>query len=156
MRHQKLTIILAASAMLLGACDSDGDIEFRGEYDNIFVDCDDSDQCWAKDPGWDAWAGAIINDQIDKAVYDGVLIETRDVVAGDQCWELAGTDGHLCIVYLGSAKLVGRPASELLLSPAGQACSSFDGVWTEHAEGWGMCFGIVDGVAVQLDVDPFY
>jgi len=135
------------------ACDAD-DEDFRGDYDSMLVDCDQYGQCWAIQPGgWDAWAAAITNVQIDDAVAAGVLVSTRTKIAGDQCWRIAGTDGHMCAVFLGTVKLIGRPESELVLTSPAQSCW-FEGLWDYNRSGSGMCFGVIEGVAVQLSYAP--
>lgn len=122
------------------------------DYSDVTVSCDGAN-CWATAPSWDSWARAITSQQIADAEGSGALVPSP-TVAGDQCWTVAGGESHACIVYVGTARLFGRPAAELPLGDPGLACH-FKGAWEYNARAYGLCFGVMDGVAVQLDIDPF-
>ena len=152
--HRSILVsFLLLSAAPLG-CDVEGEPDEFRDYDNIIVECVDATHCWATDPvTWDAWPAAVTTAQINAAVLAGAWIPTRTTVAGDKCWRVAGSDNHVCIVTLGTAKLMGRPTSEVSLQAAGNACW-FEGAWEYNAEAYGYCFGVLDGVAIQLDIEP--
>jgi hypothetical protein len=109
--------------------------------------CDDTG-CWASSDGWTGAAQAVVQDDIDQAVNGG-LWEPADLAVGDECWTVAGSDAHICIVESCGAKLLGRPSNELGLDLAGPGCG-YTGSWSATAGSLGMCLGLIDGLAVQL------
>ena len=141
MRAQ-LAALLTFVVLLLTACD----------YDYIETKCNPDNRCWAKSPAWDSSAQATTGTRIASAEQAGAWIPSP-TTAGDDCWRLLGSDAHVCVVYLSQATLVGRPASELILTTAGPTCE-FDGIWTSTAESLGLCFGLLDGVEIQLEINP--
>jgi hypothetical protein len=108
------------------------------------VVCSDTNECWASEPSWTAEAMAMAID----APFDPGIWVPVNLGVGDQCWGLVGGDQHLCTVDICGEHLLGRPAAELPLEPS-QACD-FTGAWESTAAAYDTCFGLIDGVAVEL------
>lgn len=138
---------LAAFVAMLGlvsACD----------YDPVSTTCNpNTNRCWAHHPDWDAYAEAQTSANIQAAVNAGILVADPTKSNGDACWDVVGTDNHVCVVYVGGALLYGRPTNELPLSYPAQSCW-FKGVWSYNRSANGQCYGVMDGVAFVLNIDP--
>ncbi len=128
--------------------DGDGDSIAPCENNTPVVTCSDANVCWAAENDWTAEARAIEQSIIDNAVDSGIWTPVN-IGIGTECWELIGSDNHTCVVSICGAKLFGQPANEIPLEPAGSACD-FTGVWESTAFALEKCFGLIDGVAVEL------
>jgi hypothetical protein len=105
----------------------------------------DGDECWASAPSWTAEARATV---VDGIVTPGIWVPIGDLGTGGECWELYGVGTHVCIVDTCGTNLLGVPIDELALD-LGSECD-FSGAWESTASAGGECFGVVDGVAIQL------
>lgn len=104
--------------------------------------------CWATHSEWTAEAHAVEQQTLDAAEMVGTW-HPVDIGVGDACWELGGSGEHVCVSDVCGTLLIGRPADELDIEPSDGTCD-FTGVWSSTATGFGVCFGIVDGIAVEL------
>jgi len=135
----------------LGTPDSD-DGDDDGEFGSPcpvppVVTCTTEVECWASKPGWTAEAAVVIAEMVATAVESRAWIPS-DVEVGDECWTLAGTDRHVCTVGVCGQRLLGQPASEIPLEPDAEC--EFIGAWSSTGWAFDTCFGILDGVAVEL------
>jgi hypothetical protein len=110
------------------------------------VMCTDT-ECWASDPGWTADAAATTDESMAPLLEAGIWVPVN-LDVGDQCWNLHGTDRNVCIVDICGEHLLGQPADELPLELS-PACD-FVGVWESTWTAFDTCFGVIDGVAVEL------
>jgi hypothetical protein len=119
--------------------DGDGDMACEAPT----VAC--SDGCWASSPTWTAEAEAtVVNGIIEPGVWVPV-----DLGLDAECWELDGVGTHVCVVDVCGVHLLGHPANEMAFDQPGSECD-FTGVWSSTATAGGLCFGLVNGVAVEL------
>ncbi len=125
--------------------DGDGDPGCGMETPSIA--CSDG-ECWASAPSWTAEARATV---VDHVIEPGIWVPVN-LGVGTECWELDGVGTHVCIVEVCGERLLGTPADEMALEPPGPECG-FIGVWDSTGAVGGQCFGIVDGVAVELRSD---
>jgi hypothetical protein len=110
------------------------------------VTCADA-ECWAKSSSWTAEAAATTDGTMAPLLEGGIWVPAN-LGVGDECWTLFGTDRHVCIVDICGKHLLGQPADELPLEP-GPGCD-YVGVWESTATAYDTCFGVIDGVAVEL------
>jgi hypothetical protein len=125
----------------------DGDGDGCGAESPV-VECTDMNECWASAPSWTAEAKAATAQTIGEALEAGVLLNPANLDVGDECWSLIGSDAHACIVDVCGEWLFGQPADELPLEPS-PSCD-FVGVWESTWTAFDTCFGVIDGVAVEL------
>jgi len=111
------------------------------------VTCTTEGECWASTPLWTAEAAVATAEMISTAEEQGLWLPS-DLDVGDECWTLVGTDRHACTVGVCGQRLFGRPASELPLEPNTEC--DFIGAWPSTGWAFDTCFGIVEGVAVEL------
>jgi hypothetical protein len=107
--------------------------------------CSDIDGCWASEPSWTASARA---SDADIIVTPGIWVPV-ELGVGSECWELWGVGTHACFVETCGVNLLGTPAAEMPLEPPGPACD-FVGAWEATASIDDKCYGLLDGVAVEL------
>lgn len=119
------------------------------DVNSIETECIADGSCWSKGTTWTAWAQDTGPDMIVDMLSLGLLAPSP-AVAGDECWELVGTDGHLCVAHLNGATLVGRPIGELPLTTPVTPCSGYVGAWDYTRTAYGTCFGVIDDVAFEL------
>jgi hypothetical protein len=130
----------------------DGDGDPNCEAPTVM--CEGS-ECWASDPSWTAEANAATAETIAAALDAGVWLPA-DLDVGDECWSLLGSDQHACIVDVCGEHLLGQPASEIPLVP--DIACDFIGAWESTAMAYDLCFGVTEGVAVELRdaSEPFH
>ena len=121
--------------MVTGVCD-----EACIEADPA-IDCDGTNLCWAWLPSWSAWA-----QYAEPGVFDELV--QADIIQGAECFEVQGSDAHVCIIDVECVDLVGRPAAELVTVES--ACAD-QGPWESVVQTNTQCFGIVGAVAILLD-----
>jgi hypothetical protein len=131
----------------------DGDGDFCGEAPTIV--CTDEQSCWASDPGWTAEAAAATAQTVGAILQSGIWVPVN-LGIGEECWALSGGDVRLCIVDICGEHLLGRPATDIPLEPSVDC--DFVGAWESTATAYDTCFGVIDGVAVELRdaAEPFH
>jgi hypothetical protein len=128
-----------------GDGDGDGDPACEGAAPT--VTCSEPSDCWASAPSWTAEARATTGDG-PGLIVPGIWVPVYLGIDAE-CWELDGVGTHVCIVDVCGEHLLGTPAAEMALEQPGPECD-FTGVWESTMQGGDQCFGLIDGVAVDL------
>ncbi len=131
--------------------DGDGD----ACNDPPVINCTDINNCWASDPGWTAEAAGATAETIGAILQSGIWVPAN-LGVGEECWSLSAADRiNMCIVDVCGEHLLGQPAADLPLAPSVDC--EFVGAWESTAAAYNTCFGVLDGVAVELrDTHPFH
>jgi len=120
------------------------------ENDGPTLNCDPDRVCWAHDDSWGADASAVDPEQLDEMEDSGVLEPAPEL---NSCWLIVGTDSHICVVEIDGVLLWGQPIQEM--GPDAReapSCGDIAGPWSRTFELDGICYGTINGIAIQLDI----
>jgi hypothetical protein len=111
------------------------------------IECVDANLCWAYLPAWSA-RGQYAEPEALQAAVDAQVYIPADIGLNAKCFNVKGTDAHVCAVDVDCVGLLGRPSDELELVPSNCAgLGPWQSIWQTNTQ----CFGVVEGVAVLLD-----
>ena len=143
MRHVIIRSLLAAAIGCGCVFDSDA---------AVYVECDEGAQCWTFVEGWADWAYTLTAERVAALEGTGAL---APIGGASECWQVASIALPICAVDVDGARVFGHPDEigqdhGIVLEPSD--CARPD-PWDYTATGRGMCFGVIGGIAVQLDRD---
>ena len=110
---------------------------------------DDNNMRWVTFEAWPAWAQFAEPVDLQEAI-DGGILTPVELGLDAECFELAGTTVHTCVIEVECVELLGYPLSEVSLEPGD--CAMIGGAWTMTGSAATLpgCWGAVDGFAVRL------
>ncbi len=120
----------------------------------ITRECDSAVRCWVLGPDWGSWGLSYESAHLDSLEASETVVQISPAPAGDTCWR-AGDHLPLCEVEIDGALVHGFPvamASDLYNIDLTHGVCNDTYPWDYVGFTRGTCYGVIDGVAVQLDL----